>query len=236
MKAFLLALLTLGLASVGPLIFPIAQSGHGNLATMAKEILLPSIALLAAIAIFTRRANNWLSRAIVFGAIAGAIATLALEAVRYPGFRLGYMPGNLPRLMGVLLLDQFAQGPSLRSDIAGWTYHFWNGASFGIIYCLLFGARRRWAGFLFGFAIGLGFLVSPVVMSLGVGYFGLEFSRGFPITVTLGHLAFGAALAALSYSFLGRRSDNLYAVLRSEHCSSCDDESVARLQTERRHI
>jgi len=32
--------------------------------------------------------------------------------------------------MGVLLLDRFALGPSALSDIAGFSYHFWNGAAF----------------------------------------------------------------------------------------------------------
>jgi uncharacterized protein DUF6789 len=215
MRRIFLTLLTLALVAVGPLIFPIAQSGHGNLSTLATNALLPSIVLLAAVAVFARRVEPWLSRTIVRGALAGAIATVALEVIRLIGFHLGYMPGNLPRLMGVLLLDRFAQGPSVSSDIAGWAYHFWNGASFGIIYSLLLGTSRRWVGAAFGVVIGLGFLVSPVVISLGVGYFGLQFSYGFPVTVLLAHLAFGAALGVLTYRFLGRQPDRLISALRA---------------------
>jgi len=230
MKAIFLTLLTLALVTVGPLIFPIAQSGHGNLATLASNVLLPSIVFLAAVAVFARRGEAWLSRTIVRGALAGAIATVALEMVRLSGFHFGYMPGNLPRLMGVLLLDRFALGPSLASDIAGWAYHFWNGASFGIIYGLLLGTRRRWVGVLFGLAVGLGFLVSPVVVSLGVGYFGLQFSYGFPITVLLAHLAFGAALGVLSYWFLGPQPDRLISALRAAHCEGCGNMDTVRQQ------
>jgi hypothetical protein len=215
------------------MIFPIAQSGHGNLATLASNLLVPSIVFLAAVAVFARRGEAWLSRTIVRGALAGAIATVALEIVRLTGFHFGYMPGNLPRLMGVLLLDRFAQGPSLASDIAGWAYHFWNGASFGIIYSLLLGTRRRWAGAIFGLAIGLGFLVSPVVISLGVGYFGLEYSYGFPITVLLAHLAFGGSLGVLSYAFLGPQIDRLISALRATHCETCGDMGTARSQERR---
>jgi hypothetical protein len=104
--------------------------------------------------------------------------------------------------MGVLLLDRFALGPSFASDLAGWAYHFWNGASFGIIYVLIFGTSRRWLGLLYGVVAGLGFLVSPVVLSLGAGYFGLQFSIGLPITVLTAHAAFGLLLGALAHRFL----------------------------------
>ncbi len=233
MKAILLTLVTLGLASVGPLIFPIAQSGHGNLAVLASYALLPSIVFLVAVAVFARRGEEWLTRTIVRGALAGTIATIALEVVRLLGFHFGYMPGNLPRLMGVLLLDRFAQGPSLSSDVAGWAYHFWNGASFGIIYSLLLGTRRRWVGAVFGLAIGIGFLVSPVVLSLGVGYFGLQFSYGFPITVSLAHLAFGVSLGVLAYSFVGPQPDRVISALRGPYCAACGKVDTVRSQAAR---
>jgi hypothetical protein len=38
-------------------------------------------------------------------------ATVALEVVRITGFRIGALPGDLPRLMGVLILNRFAEGP-----------------------------------------------------------------------------------------------------------------------------
>ena len=227
MKTIFLTLLTLALAAVGPVIFPIVQSGHGNLAVLGYQFLVPAVVFLAAIAVFVRRGEPWLSRTIIRGATAGAVATIALEVVRLIGFHFDYMPGNLPRLMGVLLLDRFAQGPSVGSDIAGWAYHFWNGASFGIIYSLLLGTRRRWVGSIFGLAVGLGFLVSPVVISMGVGYFGLEYSVGFPITVLLGHLAFGAALGILAYSFLGPQPDHLISALRAGHCPTYGDTVTA---------
>jgi hypothetical protein len=128
---------------------------------------------------------------------------VALEAVRLPGFWLGFMPGNLPRLMGVLLLNQFATGPTLASDIAGWAYHFWNGASFGLIYVLVLGTCRRWVAAIYGVLLGLGFMLSPVVSALGVGFLGLDFSKGFPVTVTLAHAAFGTVLGWLSARWLG---------------------------------
>lgn len=198
MQTLLLTIVAVGLASVGPLIFPAAQAGYGTLSGSAMHFLMPAIAGLVLLTAVARHRARWVSNAIVTGAIAGAVATGALEIVRITGYTLGFMPGNLPRLMGVLLLDRFAQGPSRASDVAGWAYHVWNGASFGIIYILVLGTRRRWMGSVFGLALGLGFLVSPVVLSLGVGYFGLQYSVSFAPTVLLAHLAFGWTLGALA--------------------------------------
>lgn len=203
MKRMMIIAMFLLLAAVAPNIFPAAEAGYGTLHTFALNLLLPAIAILIVLALAVRNRQPDLWRAVVFGAAAGAVATLALEAVRLTGYRMGYMPGNLPRLMGVLLLNRFALGPNLASDIAGWAYHFTNGAAFGIIYALLVGTRRVWAGLIYGLAVGVGFLLSPVVTALGVGFLGLQFSIGFPITVLLAHAAFGLALGWLAHAWVG---------------------------------
>ncbi len=214
MKRGLTILLLLGAASVSPLIFPIAESGRSSMDVLAKLALLPAATLLLITVGLLYRADDSLARLSAAGLAAGAIATVALEAIRLPGFWLGFMPGNLPRLMGVLLLNQFAAGPSLKSDIAGWAYHFWNGASFGLIYVLIFGTCRRWVGTVFGVVLGFGFMFSPVVSALGVGFLGLEFSRGFPLTVTFAHAAFGLALGWLAAAWLGFVDSPLLVAVR----------------------
>lgn len=207
MNNLILVGLTLALAGAGPLIFPVAQSGHGTMPILAMRLLAPAVLALAVITYTTR--HRWLGPDILAGAAAGALATIALEVVRLTGYQLGFMPGNLPRLMGVLLLDRFALGPTLASDLAGWAYHFWNGASFGITYVLVIGTRRQWPGAVFGLLVGLGFLTSPVVLSLGVGYFGLQYSIGFPVTVLLAHLGFGLVLGALAQRMAGAHPSRL---------------------------
>ena len=214
LKTGLLLLVTLAAASVGPLMFPAAQAGYGTMAQSAKYFLLPAVGVLIVVAILTWKSVPAIAHSIAWGGLAGAIATIGLEIVRITGFKMGYMPGNLPRLMGVLLLDRFALGPSFASDLAGWAYHFWNGASFGIIYVLILGTSRRWLGLLYGIVAGLGFLVSPVVLSLGVGYFGLQFSPGFPITVLTAHAVFGLLLGALAHRFLSSQSSVLVTEFR----------------------
>lgn len=193
--------ITVVAASVGPLIFPAAQAGRGTMPQLATYFLFPAVPLLFVIALLSWKSAPAIGNSIIWGGLAGALATIGLEVVRLTGFKMGYMPGDLPRLMGVLLLDRFALGPSIGSNLAGWAYHFWNGTSFGIIYASLFGTSRRWVGAVYGIAIGLGFLVSPVVVSMGVGYFGLQFSIGFPITVLTAHLVFGLILGALAHRF-----------------------------------
>jgi hypothetical protein len=214
MKRALTILWLLIVASVSPLIFPIAESGRSSMDVLAKVALLPAVALLFVTVGVLYHIDDSVARISAVGLAAGAIATVALEAVRLPGFWLGFMPGNLPRLMGVLLLDQFATGPSLKSDVAGWAYHFWNGASFGLIYVLIFGTCRRWAGTVFGILLGFGFMFSPVVSALGVGFMGLEFSKGFPVTVTFAHAAFGLALGRLAATWLGCVDSPLWGAIR----------------------
>lgn len=214
LKNAVLLLITVAAASVGPLIFPAAQAGHRTLAELGKYFLLPAVAVLFIVVLLSWKSVPAVGRSIVWGALAGAIATLGLEAVRLTGYEMGYMPGNMPRLMGVLLLNRFALGPSVASDFAGWAYHFWNGASFGILYAVIFGVSRRWVGVLYALLVGFGFLVSPVALSMGVGYFGLQFSIGFPITVMAAHVVFGALLGVLAHRFLCGQHSVLMTELR----------------------
>ena len=185
-------------AAAAPVAFPLSQMGIGSLHTLGLELILPAaVFLMGAFIILRILGYREVARLMLRGGIAGAVATLALEAVRYPGFKLGFMPGNLPELMGVLLLNRFALGPSVSSTLAGFGYHFWDGACFGIIFALLRGRASKWWAIPYALAIGVGFLGSPVVQALGVGLFGRDFGWHFAATVLTAHAAFGAALGAL---------------------------------------
>ena len=196
-RAFLIAI-----AAVAPNAFPAAQAGYGTLHDSALYLIIPAAVLLALAWVVLRESHfREIADAIRAGTIAGILATFALEAVRYSGFKLGFMPGNLPELMGVLLLDRFALGPSTASSLAGFAYHFWNGACFGVIFALVRFKLPNWSAIPYGILLGVGFLVSPVVQGLGVGLFGVDFGWRFAATVLTAHLAFGAALAGI-LSFL----------------------------------
>ncbi len=203
-KKLLLTFILLLLAAVSPNLFVISQAGIAQLSFLAVNVLIPVIILISiviGISIFLKYKE--IVRLTVNGIIAGIIATVALEIIREAGFRLGTMPGDLPRLMGVLMLNRFASGPNIWSDLAGWAYHFWNGAAFGIIFSLLAGQSKVWQGILYGLLIGIGFMISPVVKSLGIGIFGFEFKNGyeFATTVVIAHLAYGSTLSFLLMRF-----------------------------------
>jgi hypothetical protein len=193
-------------ASAAPVAFPLSQMGYGTLHDLFEILIVPAAVLLVVAWVWLwKTGRNQLAGLLVQGALAGAAATIALELIRYPGFRLGFMPGNLPELMGVLLLDRFALGPSGASTFAGFGYHFWNGACFGIIFALMRMNFSKWWAVPFGVAVGVGFLMSPVVMALGVGVFGVDFGWHFAATVLSAHLAFGIALAQLLAQLEQRR-------------------------------
>jgi hypothetical protein len=191
------------LAAVAPNAFPAAQAGLGTLHNFGLYLIIPAALLLVITWGWLRRGGfSAVADTARAGALAGAVATFALEAFRYSGFKLGFMPGNLPELMGVLLLDRFASGPSTASTLVGFAYHFWNGACFGIIFALGRFKLSAWWAIPYGILLGIGFLASPVVQSLGVGVFGVDFGWRFAATVLAAHLAFGIALAGLLNYYL----------------------------------
>ena len=199
------------LAGIAPILFPVAQAGLASLSDLAVKFLIPSailvlVLIILAFALGYKKVGKQISN----GLLAGIIATIGLEIVRLTGFNLGGMPGDMPKLLGVLLLDQFAQGPDLTSNIAGWSYHFWNGAAFGIIYSILAGKGNIKIAILFGILVGIGFMVSPATKALGIGLFGLQFKEGyqFLLTVTLAHIAFGSILGWMTLK-LNKNSPNI---------------------------
>ena len=193
----LFVLIVLLLAGIAPNLFPIAQAGIAKLSSLSVQFLIPSVILVFVMILISQVLNyNDLKKQILNGMLAGLTGTIGLEIVREIGFHLGGMPGDMPKLMGVLMLNRFALGPDLWSNVAGWAYHFWNGAAFGIIFSLLFGRTKLIWSVLYAILIATGFMLSPVPRALGIGLFGFQFKNGyqFMLTVILAHIAFGSIL------------------------------------------
>jgi hypothetical protein len=194
MEELLLSGVALAAAGVSPNLFWLAQGGYFKLSAVAVWVLIPSvIVLLLVLAIAWARHQTRLVNRIVAGGVAGGLATIALEIVRSGGFHLGQMPGSLPELMGVLLLDRFMLGPSVASNLAGWSYHYWNGVCFGLIFTVVLGRKPMWTALVYGVFLAVGFLASPAVTALGVGFMGKNMP-GMPVTVVLAHVAYATVL------------------------------------------
>lgn len=197
-EELILSGLAMLLAGIAPNVFPAALAGLAPMPALGLWLLLPSVILLGVVTgVAAWRGHRRLVNRLLAGAAAGFIATLGLESVRATSFHVFEgMPGDLPRLMGVLLTNRFMLGPSVLSDTLGWTYHFWNGAAFGIIFAVLLGRRSMMWALAYAELIGIGFLLSPAVKSLGIGFMGSDMPS-MPATIMLAHLAYGLILGAL---------------------------------------
>ncbi len=196
LEELLLSLLALAMAGISPNLFPAAQAGLAKMSFLGTHVLVPSILLLIVVLVVSAaRHHARLTNRILAGAAAGFVATLGLEVVRATSFHLGGMPGDMPELLGVLLTNRFMLGPSAFSNTVGYLYHFWNGVSFGIIFAVLFGRKRIIWALIYAQLIGIGFLLSPAVKAMGIGFMGSQMPA-MPLTVVLAHLAFGLILGA----------------------------------------
>lgn len=206
----------LTVAAVGPNVLVFALTpGMPGMPVLVRYALVPSLLLFgvvwtAALRLDQRRLAN----RIWVGLWVGAATTGVLDAIRLTGFQLGLMPGNMPRMFGVLILDRMALGPSLGSDILGYLYHYWVGACFGLTYTLLLGRFRWWGGLVWGLIIEVGMMVTPpMVVAMDTGYFGIKFGPGLFATSLVAHVLYGVALGLLAERYVIHR-ETLVGLLR----------------------
>lgn len=198
----ILSLVVLLMAAISPNIYPAAQAGYAGMPFLAKWLLIPSIVIILIVfGLAYSRHHKRLFNRMWAGASAGFIATIGLEIFREIGYHLGWMPGDLPKLLGVLITNRFMVGPSTLSNIIGFSYHYWNGVSFGLIFALILGKKPFYWGTIYALLIGTGFLLSPAVQAMGVGYMGSGLP-GMIETVYVAHLAYGSILGFLTYKWI----------------------------------
>lgn len=170
------------------------QETHAVVVGYMWFALLPALVVLIAIAAYARRRYPRLYNRIAWGLWAGAIATFALEFVRAPGVLAGAFPGDMPAMFGRMIVGQ--EGVS--AFLAGYPYHFLNGATFVLMYTLLFGKVRWYWGIAWGLFFELGMMVSPPVL-MAAGPFGVGGYWPWLLIVTfIAHVAFGAAFGLLT--------------------------------------
>jgi hypothetical protein len=222
-----LTLIALAATAVGPNVLVIATTpGMPSMAELARPVLIPSVTIIwvvLATAIALKRGR--LVNRLWTGIWAGAATTAVLDAIRLTGFHLGWMPGNMPRMFGVMLLDRMAEGPTTYSDIIGSLYHYWVGACFGLTYCLLAGRARWWVGLIWGLLIELGMMTTPpMVVAMDTGYFGLKFGFGLLGTSLVAHIAFGAALGLVCARYIHHKGSIVLLLRRQRPSDSVEEQ------------
>ncbi len=213
-------------AAVGPNILVVALTpGMPEMPFLARWALLPSIVLLAAVMAVARSFGfKRLTNRIWTGLWVGFAATAALDFFRLISFSMGWLPGNLPRMFGVLITDTMAQGPTVFSDIVGSLYHYWVSACFGLAFALMVGKTRWWGGLIWGLIIEVGMMTTPpMVVAMGTGYFGLALGKGLLNGVFLGslvpHISYGIALGLLLERYT-RHQGSVFHLLREAWSSA----------------
>lgn len=217
-------LIILGDASIGLLVF--GSWGIIPYSTYRDTVLIPSIIAIAAITIYALFKFKWLGNRIVTGLWAGAVATLALELFRVPGYLyFRWIPmDTMITVPGMFLMEKassFMEAKQIMMSsgvpahlyvaspevfLAGAFWHFWNGAVMGCTYAILVGKGKWWYAVIWGIIIEIIMMVAPWVMMM-MGPFGINYLDGYNFfTLTLiAHLAFGAVLGILVQRFVKDR-------------------------------
>jgi len=187
-------------------------------ATYRDVVIVPSVIVIFAIGILSRSKFPYITNRLFVGMGAGAIASFALEAIRIPGYMFAkWIPmDSMISFPGLLLTEKITSLSEVKQTImqsgvpmnlyyapldafiAGGLWHFWNGATFGIIYALLIGKGKWWYGMIWAFIIEIGMMFAPYLIIMK-GPFGIEHMDGYNIFIItlIAHLAFGAVLGII---------------------------------------
>jgi len=180
--------------------------------------IIPSVVIIFVIGILVRSKYPRLTSRLFKGMAAGAIASVALEAIRIPAYMFAkWMPmDSMISLPGLLLTEKITALSQVKQVImqsgvpmnlyhapldaflVGGLWHFWNGATFGIIYALLIGKGKWWYGMIWAVIIEMTMMVAPYLIMMK-GPFGIQYMDGYNIFVVtlIAHLAFGAILGII---------------------------------------
>ena len=197
--------------------------GLCSMRTFTLWILIPATAALVAIAIYDRLAGDGqLWRNVVIGMFAGFVAAVAYDVFRIPyvvaaATHAGPVWLRLPLYkvfpqFGAMILGQpftprqSASQFTLAAHVVGWSYHFSNGVTFGVMYTALLGDARRhawWWGIVMAVGIELMLLITPYT-----SFFGIGMTAAFVAATLMAHLIFGAVMGWVTRAWSSMVDDN----------------------------
>lgn len=181
---------------MGPRVIAVA---HDFASWYIPLIYAPALVLLAVIAIYSRKRYPDLFRRISVGLGMGAVATIALDAVRQAGVIHGWLPADT-----FVMFGKMATGSADFSVFypAGILVHYLNGANFGLFYAFVWGKRKSYASAIgwatvWALILELGMMTGPPMARI-VGPFGVNFAWPQLFLLTfVAHVVFGVTLGIL---------------------------------------
>lgn len=196
-----LTLLVLGCTAAGIGAFLLDVAGIVGMPWTLSFVSLPALVVVVAIGVWAQRvARQPFFNRLVVGLVAGFIATLAYDGVRWAiqeTAPLDYNGFKSISIFGSLILSK--PETALDARIAGWTYHFWNGVSFGVMYALVAGPARWYWGLAWGMALEL------MMISIYPVAFAIQRSDPAFLAISMtGHAAYGAVLGLLAERWCDR--------------------------------
>ncbi len=168
--------------------------GLGKMRSFAFVTFLPAVIAL----VWLARSSTRLRQIIVEGATGGVVAAIVYDTFRVPFVLHGFPLFAVFPKFGQMLLNIPLSIPPAKVPIMvhllGWTYHFINGASLGIMYAAMCASTKRnvifWGAALWAVAVETLLLLSPYY-----SFFQLKMDHGTFLVLTLSaHLVFGLVL------------------------------------------
>ena len=182
-----LAVALLGVSSVLSLLAWVYELA--SFQTFFVVVSLPLTAALVAVGVLAARRPGvgWWREALVAGALGGFLGTLGYDLFRLPFLVAGFQVFAPIDSYGVLLLD--ADSSSAWTGLAGWSYHFLNGVSFGVTYAVV-AKDRHWAwGVAWALVLETATIITPFADSYALR------GQWVPISIAYAaHVPYGAAL------------------------------------------
>ncbi len=180
-----------------------------DMQTFTVWILIPCTLLLIGIALLDRaKGDRRLWQACLIGAIGGFLAAVAYDVFRLP-WVLGFIDHQGPAWLRLPLFKVFPRFGAmilghpytatqtdsqftLADHLVGWTYHFSNGITFGVMYMAMIGnaVKRSW---LWGIALAVGLEIFLLISPYG-GFFAIKVTALFVGVTLTAHIIFGVAL------------------------------------------